>query len=173
MYLILNQLIPGYVMAMPLGGGRRRVAPNQCGSRSASGANLSAFHATIPFDPTMILFDGPGITGETDRVSAVMFRSFVAQYALSPSGATIRNRRDQTITFQMDDGTLSPVSTRPPERNPVRSGLTRRFAASRVSHVHPKSRTLFEVIQAYCTHYPKHAFRHEAASMRHLQHRPK
>ncbi len=33
---------------------------------STSGANLGTFHAAIRFDPTMILFDGPGITGETD-----------------------------------------------------------------------------------------------------------
>ncbi len=34
--------------------------------RWARGAHLGVFHATILFDPTMIVFDGPAITGETD-----------------------------------------------------------------------------------------------------------
>ena len=71
---------------------------------STGGANLSAFHATILFDPTMIVFDGPGIAGETDSGQRRHVQIVRGPVFLVTVWGDDQEQADQTIAFQMDNG---------------------------------------------------------------------
>src|ERR1035438_4284797 len=74
------------------------------------------------------------------RVSSVSVRSLVAQYATSPSGATILNTLTSPYPDSQTAVPLATISVRQSGRCPCRSRLTRRLDFSRVSHVHPSQR---------------------------------